>query len=197
MDKKLDASFLANLLNCLETLEAWNTVSVWLMLLVRSLLQPRLHELRAKELMDVAMSVVNCRLSDADMERAAAVLGVSVDGVVGESGDDETSTPTLRETSGKVTVGDSNGKPIEKEEPGVAASDCASDNTNTSDTSKWKREFLFSCMEHLRRHENFIGSTWWVAQASKLLCSCAKYGIYLDDLNAMDHMSDSLRELAL
>ncbi|CAD7941357.1 unnamed protein product [Amoebophrya sp. A120] len=54
--KDCDAAFCANVVHAIDALEAWNVDSVVLLLLLRHHLEPRLHELRCRELLNLGLA---------------------------------------------------------------------------------------------------------------------------------------------
>lgn len=150
----LEASHLVDVLTAVHRLELYGALTLRLCWLIwHHLLAPHLHELRAREVINVARALGACQFPD-----SGAPGGGSLDTDSTQSAADAGEPPALQEPAAPAGQGDG---PV---------SDAAA--------FEWKEHVVRSCIENLRRHEYFLESAWFALLPFKLLCLEMDQGVY-------------------
>ncbi|CAD7929327.1 unnamed protein product [Amoebophrya sp. A25] len=149
-----DCAFASSVLHSLDQLQAWSLESVWLALILRAQVEPRLHDLRCRELVHLGLAFRDLRMSAGqwklvqeaiahdDAARKPSDLNAGESGT--ESGDGVGRTSKVDDVGLNVEQAD------DEEQDGAVE--------DANQAQDWRHEFFHSIVEHLRRHEAYATS---------------------------------------
>ncbi|XP_026194066.1 uncharacterized protein LOC34622264, partial [Cyclospora cayetanensis] len=200
--KCLEAQQLAALASAIDNLSFWTPTSMHILYQVWHLLQGQLHEIRAAQILALAMAFRDWHFRDwelsLDMLAPSAADVASAWDSLPASG--LLSTPSQQVPSGGVSkaektadLSQASSSACSLEDVDMAAAAAAVIGPRLALLFEWKESLVSDCVEGLGRHLSYAAETWHCLRRVKAFTAAVTSGVFLPHLDLMQQQQEEQR----
>ncbi|AFZ81307.1 hypothetical protein BEWA_007160 [Theileria equi strain WA] len=185
--EKLEPMHLVNICISIYGLEFWTPFSLHLLLHIREIIEPQLHDMKSTQIVDLAMSFVDFYFTDYQLSAYKSVENVY------KLDNNRRRAQFANSLLNNIQyIVEYNKKCFERiKSMWFSESVTVTDSYSSFDTlnkfqmilkrSQWKEELFLACMEGLQRHRPFIYSSVKLLRKTKILYDLLRFDIYLPE----------------